>query len=173
MKDTAHFFLVVILVCASVDCLEITESHGSGSQPCLLMCVGSTDRGTLTDHGDDWEHNPTPGDTTNWQNVQDGYSYDNSNFADRFIKITIDTSKCNFIDKPVIITSLDANFSPEDHTVPATALMQGASAVTKVTKNSFTVYMLGWLLGRTDVEVAIDHVRPVCGINWRATGYVC
>ena len=170
MKDTAHFFLVVILVSASVDCLQMAESHGSGSEPCVSMCVGSTDRETLSDNG---RYTPTPGDTTNWQDVQQGYSYDNSNFEGRFIKITVDTSKCNFIDKPVIIASLDVNRLPEEHTVPATALMQGASAVTKVTKNSFTVYLLGWLLGRTDVLNKSYHIKRYFGINWRATGYVC
>ena len=146
--------------------------------PCATTCVGSTDRGKFT--ADTYRGNtyvifrPSSDDTTEWDyiymNGEPGYSY-----SDAFVEAKIDISRCNFISPPIITTSLDMDRTRllEAPEVAATgALIQGATATTQVTAESFTVYIKGNYVG-TDAKLSKDGVVTYNDIHWRAFGYVC
>lgn len=135
--------------------LHIVSHHGSlrHPAPCSTVCAGTTPR-TATS----WTAYTVPSIIPLFGDLGD------------IVTTTVDISQCQFVDTPVVMTTID-------HSAEGTllgfmaSLVSGTSTITDVTSHSFTVYIHGY----------IDSLFPLTkegavlfwDVHWSAFGYTC
>jgi len=109
---------------------------------CLVTCAGSTGYGKR-----------------NW-NRRDA-------FGSPAIYINVDISKCGFVDKPIVVTSLNGAGYQD--------VMVGMSSPLHITSTGFSVNILHQFEKRSHLEVLSPRFAELWkyNINWIAVGHVC
>lgn len=126
---------LMMVVCASSRILMISNSYTNnilGPEPCGMICVGGTPYGS-----------------TDWKNGE---------YAGVSAKVVIDLKKCEFVDAPVVTTSMGA-------VLPFPGLTDPHYLVSKVDKDSFEFHFHG----------ASSMAAKGYGYHvlWTATGFSC
>ena len=136
--------ICISLVLSMAEIKMIKDHNGdepANPDPCLLTCVGSTGHG---------------------KTIWTGYPGS--------LEATVDISGCNFVDTPIVTTSLNGNFN---HWYQI-----GMSSPAYLTKNEFKILISGSALTALSPVVTwkptpSDAISQEWNVNWIAVGFTC
>jgi len=148
--------LVMVGLTGGLGDFKVVNSHeNGGAEVSLKLCVG------ITPLGQDWEENTLPTYKL-W-----------SKFGHKFISTIVDISDCNFVNTPIVTTTLDFNSEGLTNSADFTkaALISGTTNIAGANKDKFEVHLNGFEEETPRNSLTSSFGKERLSIHWHAIGY--